>query len=392
MKPARVQVTQAQLDDYLKEKRPEGGTYNIWHHRYSGLERDFNKTSVRPKFKVDIARDAGETLGSRNKNAYFCLFFAKGMCSKGPKCTMWHRVPTTEDVFETTIDCFGRDKFTEFRQDMGGVGGFIRENRTLYIGRITVTDDIEDVVRRQFGQFGPLERGKKEYSEGAENMYADTLWAVRILRGRGVAFVTYKTRANAEFAREAMMNQSLENNEIVNVRWATADPNAIANRLDAEDDRLESERMAALRAEHNLDDPTENQEEESELPAEFTSLKRDVDEDGFSQMEQKVKRQRAEIEAAQAQEEAASAPAYEYTQEDYDNYYKQQEEYYKQQQALEAQQNVKVGGIIPQNVLSNLKSFSKASPANTTTATAAKPTTTGLGGLTNYGSDSEDDE
>ncbi|KAL7314619.1 Pre-mRNA-splicing factor [Mucor circinelloides] len=377
MKPARVQVTQAQLDEYLKEKRPEGGTYNIWHHRYSGLERDFNKTSVRPKFKVDIARDAGETLGSRNKNAYFCLFFAKGMCSKGPKCTMWHRVPTTDDVLETTIDCFGRDKFTEFRQDMGGVGGFIRENRTLYIGRITVTDDIEDVVRRQFGQFGPLER-------------------VRILRGRGVGFVTYKTRANAEFAREAMMNQSLENNEIVNVRWATADPNAIANRLDAEDDRVEAERIAALRAEHNLDDETENQEEESELPAEFTSLKRDVDEDGFSQMEQKVKRQRAEIEAAQAQEEAASAaPVYEYTQEDYDNYYKQQEEYYKQQQELEAQQNVKVGGIIPQNVLSNLKSFSKATPAatsaNTTTATASKPTT-GLGSLTNYGTDSEDDE
>ena len=129
------------------------------------------------------------------------------------------------------------------------------------------------------------------------------------------------------------MNQSLENNEIVNVRWATADPNAIANRLDAEDDRIEAERIAALRAEHNLDDETENQEEESELPAEFTSLKRDVDEDGFSQMEQKVKRQRAEIEAAQAQEEAASAaPVYEYTQEDYDNYYKQQEEYYKQQQ------------------------------------------------------------
>lgn len=51
---------------------------------------------------------------------------------------------------------------SEFRQDMGGVGGFIRENRTLYIGRITVTDDIEDVVRRQFGQFGPLERGKKD--------------------------------------------------------------------------------------------------------------------------------------------------------------------------------------------------------------------------------------
>lgn len=218
---------------------------------------------------------------------------------------------------------------------------------------------------------------------------------VRILRGRGVGFVTYKTRANAEFAREAMMNQSLENNEIVNVRWATADPNAIANRLDAEDDRLEAERIQALRAEHNIDDDTENQEEESELPAEFTSLKRDVDEDGFSQMEQKVKRQRAEAEIEATQSEAA--PAYEYTQEDYDNYYKQQaeyqkqqEDYYKQQQEIEAQQNAKVGGIIPQNVLSNLKSFSKNAPVSTPTTNTVN--TTGLGSLTNYGSDSEDDE
>ncbi|CAO3697790.1 unnamed protein product [Rhizopus microsporus] len=43
MRPARVQVSQAELDEYIREKRPEGGTYNIWHYRYSGLERDFNK-------------------------------------------------------------------------------------------------------------------------------------------------------------------------------------------------------------------------------------------------------------------------------------------------------------------------------------------------------------
>ena len=42
----------------------------------------------------------------------FVYFFAKGMCSQGPKCAMWHRVPTVQDKFETTIDCFGRDKFT----------------------------------------------------------------------------------------------------------------------------------------------------------------------------------------------------------------------------------------------------------------------------------------
>ena len=53
-----------------------------------------------------------------------------------------------------------RSFYSDFRQDMGGVGGFIRENRTLYVGRIAISDDTEAVVRRQFGQFGPLERGK----------------------------------------------------------------------------------------------------------------------------------------------------------------------------------------------------------------------------------------
>lgn len=221
------------------------------------------------------------------------------------------------------------------------------------------------------------------------------------MRGRGVAFVTYKTRANAEFAREAMMNQSLDNNEIINVRWATADPNAIANRLDREDDRLEAERIASLRAEHYMDSYAENQEEESELPAEFTSIKRDVDEDGLSQIKQNVKRQKAEIEAAETQ---ATTP-YEYTQEDLDNYYKEQEEYqnyHKQQQEAEAQQNAKVGGIIPQNVLSNLKAFSSPSSAlptsssSSSTTAAAKSTktatATGLGNLANYGSDSDEDD
>jgi RNA recognition motif-containing protein len=262
---------------------------------------------------------------------------------------------------------------------MGGVGGFIRENRTLYVGRIAITDDTEEVVRRQFGQFGPLDR-------------------VRILKNRGVAFVTYKTRANAEFAREAMMNQCLENNEIINVRWATADPNAIANRLDAEDDRLEAMKLAQEQA--LLEEGDESQEVESELPAEFTTLKREVDEDGFNEMESRVKRQRAEEEAAQQavpriQDTATTESIYGYTQEDYDQYYQQQQEYYQQQvqqqQKEEEQKNHKVAGIIPQNVLANLKTLSKNTPIKANT-TANTKSTTGLGNLADYGSDSEDED
>jgi hypothetical protein len=43
---------------------------------------------------------------------------------------------------------------------MGGVGSFMRQNRTVYIGRIHVTDDIEEIVARHFAEWGPIERGK----------------------------------------------------------------------------------------------------------------------------------------------------------------------------------------------------------------------------------------
>jgi len=48
---------------------------------------------------------------------------------------------------------------------------------------------------------------------------------VRVLQYRSVAFVTYIHEANAQFAREAMSCQSMDNDEILNVRWATEDPN-----------------------------------------------------------------------------------------------------------------------------------------------------------------------
>lgn len=255
---------------------------------------------------------------------------------------------------------------------MGGVGGFIRENKTLYVGRIAISPDTENVIRRQFGQFGPLER-------------------VRILRNRGVAFVTYKTRANAEFAREAMMNQNLENNEIINVRWATADPKAIANRLDAQDDQLEKERVAQLLAQAR--GLQERQDTESELPAEFTSVKRDLDQEEEEEEEedQSVKRQKATTTEGEQQQ----VNEYGYTQEDYDNYYYQQQAYYEQQQKEAEEAKTTAGGIIPQNILKNLKSLA----SNNTTITAKpaavaaeKKTTNVLGSLADYGSDSEDED
>lgn len=84
----------------------------------------------------------------------------------------------------------------------------------LSVGRIHVTDDIEEVVARHFAEWGQVDR-------------------IRCLTARGVAFVTYTNEANSQFAKEAMAHQSLDHSEILNVRWATVDPNPMAQKREA---------------------------------------------------------------------------------------------------------------------------------------------------------------
>ena len=63
---------------------------------------------------------------------------------------------------------------------------------------------------------------------------------------RSVAFVTYVNELNAQFAKEAMACQSLDNDEILNVRWATEDPNPTSKV--AEKRRLEEMGREAIQA------------------------------------------------------------------------------------------------------------------------------------------------
>jgi hypothetical protein len=48
---------------------------------------------------------------------------------------------------------------------------------------------------------------------------------VRVIDRKQIAFVRYTHRIYAEFAREAMMENCLDGDEILNVRWAYEDPN-----------------------------------------------------------------------------------------------------------------------------------------------------------------------
>ena len=109
---------------------------------------------------------------------------------------------------EQTYDIFHRPLYESHRQDMGGNGSFSSTHWGLYVGNITPYRDTEEVLRRHFGEFGELE-------------------SVTMPKGNGViAFVNYTNKANAQFAREAMKSQPMDNpKEVLKVRWAHDDRN-----------------------------------------------------------------------------------------------------------------------------------------------------------------------
>ncbi|KAF4450859.1 pre-mRNA-splicing factor CWC2 [Fusarium austroafricanum] len=224
-RPARAQVDP---DFIASEPPPQTGTiFNIWYNKWSGGDREDKYLSkTKAKGRCNVSKDSGFTKADALPGSYFCLWFARGICPKGQDCEFLHRLPGTYDHFNPNVDCFGRDKFSDYRDDMGGVGSFMRQNRTVYVGRIHVTDDIEEIVARHFAEWGPVER-------------------IRVLNTRGVAFITYVNQANAEFAKEAMAHQSLDHEEVLNVRWATADPNPMAQAREAR--KIEEQAAEAIR-------------------------------------------------------------------------------------------------------------------------------------------------
>ena len=224
-RPARPQVDASTMKS---EPPPQTGIiFNIWYNKWSGGDREDKYLSkTHAAGRCNVATDSGYTRGDRIPGSYFCLFFAKGLCPRGHECEYLHRLPGLHDLFNPNVDCFGRDKHSDYRDDMGGVGSFMRQNRTLYVGRIHVTDDIEEIVARHFAEWGQIDR-------------------IRVLTARGVAFVTYSNEANSQFAKEAMAHQSLDHNEILNVRWATMDPNPMAQKREAR--KIEEQAAEAIR-------------------------------------------------------------------------------------------------------------------------------------------------
>ena len=210
-RPARKQIKE------FKHYTPvNSGDYNIWYHRYSGYEYRETRRDRGTLTRCNLERDAGKTRA--DKNAPLCIHFALGNCAKGHECMYRHTIPTDADERRVGIthDVFGRERFKTDRDDMGGVGSFSRENRTLYIGGLKPEIPVrtyEQIMRKHFGEWGDLEY-------------------VRVLPVRGIGFVRYRLRTAAEFAKVAMADQSLDDEESINVRWAHPDPNPVAKAVD----------------------------------------------------------------------------------------------------------------------------------------------------------------
>ncbi|EDR05800.1 uncharacterized protein LACBIDRAFT_251570 [Laccaria bicolor S238N-H82] len=230
LKPARKQVKPG---DVVKSETPQTGKeYNIWYNKWAGGDReDSYSNKTKSQSRCNIKRDQGLTRANTTGMKYICLFFSRGCCPYGWECEYRHTLPDPDDSMpDSSKDCFARDKFADYRDDMGGVGSFNRQNRTLYVGRIKETgngQETEEVVTRHFREWGKIER-------------------IRVLQYRSVAFVTYVSEFHAQFAKEAMACQSLDNDEILNVRWATEDPNPVQQV--AEKRRLEDLGQEAIRA------------------------------------------------------------------------------------------------------------------------------------------------
>lgn len=119
-------------------------------------------SKTKSQTRCNIRKDSGLTRANTTGVKYCCLFFARGCCPYGWECEYLHQLPDpTTTLPDTSKDCFARDKFADYRDDMGGVGSFQRQNRTLYIGRIKETGtgpETEEVVLRHFKEWGYIEK------------------------------------------------------------------------------------------------------------------------------------------------------------------------------------------------------------------------------------------
>lgn len=217
--------------------------FNIFHGKYDAQRfgcKELTKDRVRSPYRLNVELDPGLTLADRANatQSYFCIYFARGMCNKGPDCQYYHRLPTAEDSsdWDASRDIFGRKRFADHRDDRDGVGSFNDEARTLFIADLrfdrslgsNARRDVETELTLAFGAFGPIQE-------------------LSIFVPKAIAFLRYEYRAAAEFAKVAMANQRLALADCIVVRWATEDRNPRMQKRRMDERRQDVEKAVVKR-------------------------------------------------------------------------------------------------------------------------------------------------
>ncbi|KAL9934660.1 hypothetical protein V8E36_006435 [Tilletia maclaganii] len=438
-RPARQQITQAKLEAIrvAADKGAQSGTtYNIWYNKWSGGDReDGYNNKTKAETRCDIARDSGYTRADVAKGSAYCLFFARGHCPLGSECTFLHRLPPTNHNPEQGRDIFGREKHGDYRDDMGGVGSLQRVNRTLYIGRLveeaqtsarggganvdgglgtaqwrdggrtvkggrSVGDALrsQGKTRQHFGESASEKVLRRHFEEWGE------IERVRVLNGRSCGFVTYVSESAAQFAKEAMSNQSLDHGEVLNVRWSTEDPNPAAQRRDRK--RMINDGQRAI-----ADKLTDEQREAGHALALLEAESADLDDDDGSNPDARAQRQEMHVAKRRRilQEEEEMRKMDEENERGWAEIERERQEAARRAAlaAAEAEQAKRVAavpahrfgtqigggapsaGLLNSDALGGLQKLASLRQGQTAPAAAAKPTSTGLGSLAGYGSDSD---
>lgn len=209
--PARIQLNST--DNHSYQHSNNTTEYNIWYNKY---QKSHNKDYQRPRAttRCNPLIDCGYT-NATVSNDYYCIKFAQGRCTYGYKCNYIHDIPdgNTATRIDLLHDVFGRERHTTDKTDMSGVGNINRDNRTLFISGVYTPDLAENngiaaynSCMSHFSLFGPIEH-------------------ISVKTKHSCVFIRYKYRVNAEFAKIAMSDQSLDHNEQLNIRWAHDDPN-----------------------------------------------------------------------------------------------------------------------------------------------------------------------